>query len=199
MKKWYYKLKESENYRPAILAVCALLILKIVTEICAIGIGVYQIILWDMFDSDGLIMVGGDIVSLGFNVLAIAFVCKAVKCDPKMIIGAIAALVVVVIVGVSIGAVLCIVICGYWFWAIKRPEDKPVNWRHKCLAVTIAILIVVGYFAAGLFSLGHWEEWGPASIEEGDWSEWTTLDEDGNIVRLDEDGNSSTYQSFEFE
>ena len=199
MKKWYYKLKESENYRPAILAVYVLLILKIVTDICAIGIGVYQVVLWNMFDGDGLIMVGRDIVSLGFTVLATAFVGKAVKYDPKMIIGAIVALAVVVVVGVSVGAVLCIVICGYWFWAIKRHETKPVKWMHKCLAAIIAILIVVGYFGVGLFSLGHWSEWGPTSVEEGDWSEWTTQDENGNFLPVEEDGSSSTYQTFEFE
>ena len=192
-------MKESENYRPAILAVFVLLILKVVTDICAIGIGVYQVILWNMIDGDGLIMVGNDIVSLGFTVLAITFVCKAVKYDPKMIIGAIVALAVVAVVGVSIGAVLCIVICGYWFWAIKRPEDKPLHWMHKVLTVIIAILIIVGYFGVGLFSMGHWSEWGPASVEEGDWSGWTTQDENGNFVPVEEGGSSSTYQTFEFD
>ncbi len=199
MKKWYFKLKESENYRTSIMVVLALLILKSVMDICAIGIGVYQIVSWSMFDSDGFIMVGTDMASLAFTVLAIMFVCKAVGCDSKMIVGAIVALTVVAVVGVSIGAVLGIIICGYWLWAVKRPEDKPVNRMHKCLAIIIAIIVVASYFGVGLFSLGHWEEWGPASVEEGDWSEWTTLDEDGNIVRLDEDGNSSTYQGFDFE
>ena len=199
MKKWYLKLKESETYRKSILVVIILLILKIVTDICAIGIGVYQIVSWNMFDSDGLIMVGPDIVSFVFAVLAFTFVCKAVKSDPKMIIGVFAALAVVAVVGISLSAVLCIVICGYWLWAVKRPADKPVKGVHKCLVAIIVILIVVGYFGFGLLSMGYWSEWGPESLEAGDWSEWTTLDENGNIVKIDEEGNSSTYQSFEFE
>ena len=199
MKKWYLKLKESKNYRTSILVVLVLLILKLVTDICAISIGVYRLVSWSMFDSDGFIMVGTDVASLVFTVLAFTFVCKAVKFDPKMIIGVFAALAVVAVIGISLSAVLCIVICGYWLWAVKRSADKPVKGVQKCLVAIIAIVIVVGYFGAGLLSMGYWSEWGPASIEEGDWSEWTTLDENGNIVKIDEDGNSSTYQSFEFE
>ena len=271
MKKWYYKLKESENYNVIILAILLAIAVKIIHYIYVTGINVYQVAQWEMRNGSGALMIGSTLLAVVFLLLAAGFVWQACRKEPKFMICAIVALAVVAVMGVSFCAIQCMIACGYWMWMKKTSSDKSgfyhikrltiilvafsvalfVAWELSCwipygidsfrmeleyalprifvrcfnpeiflvaylykcserkafknmcrVAAVIWIVLVICsilYSLGGVFAGGYFTEWGPASVEEGDWSEWTTLDEDGNIVPLDEDGNSSTYQSFEFE
>ena len=203
MKKWYYKLKESENWNVLIGAVFVLLMLKLLYNTFVLGINVWQMIEWAKIDGDLELMMGSRaFVAFVFTLLAVIFAIQAVIREPKMIIGTITSLAVVAVISVSLMAVFCAVLAGCWLWRIKRAEDKPLKRSVKCLIVIAVGLIVAAYaayIAIGIASMGYWTEWGPVSLDEGDWSEWTTQDEEGNIVHIDGDGNGSTYKQFEFE
>lgn len=193
------KLRESANYNVIITVVLITLLVKVIKYACGTGIAVWRIVAWGMPAADIFYSTGTVIVALPFVVLAIAFVIQAVKRDPKMMIGAIVSLVAVAVAGVSIGAVICMIACGYWLWMVTRVHKKPFMQYIKWAIAIVTVLIIGLELIGGIMSMGYWSEWEPASVEAGDWSGWTTLDENGNVVQIGEDGNESTYQSFEFE
>lgn len=185
------KLRESVNYNVIITVVLITLLVKVIKYACGIGIAVWRIVAWDMPVADIFYSTGTVIVALPFVVLAIAFVIQAVKRNSKMMIGAIVSLAVVAVAGVSIGAVVCMVACGYWLWMVTMLHDKPFAQYIKWFIAIIIILTIVLELVGGILSMsmGYWSEWGPeSSLEAGDWSQWET-----------EEDNGSTYESFEFE
>ena len=192
MKKWYYKLKECQKYNVLILAVLMALVIKFAHYIYVTAVNVYQVVAWDMLDVYGFAMIGSAALTVLFIVLAIAFVIQAVKREPKMMIGAIVSLAVVAVTGVSFGAVICMIACGYWLWMVTRAHEKTFMQYIKWAIAIVTVLIIGLELIGGIVSMGYWSEWGPeASMEEGDWSGWSTLDENGNVVRMEEDENGN--------
>ena len=290
MKKWYYKLKESENYNVIILAVMVAIAAKTVHYMYLSGVQIYYAVQWggDLFDSGTYLSIVSCGLAFVFFLLAGMFAACACRKDPKFMICAIVSLAVSALMGVSFCAVQCIIACVYWMWMVKGPSEKPEAYHIKRITLILVIVSVVIfvvwelsvwlpfgneslkdeiYFAlqwmfgncfnpeivliaylykcsqrklfknlcrvlaviwiavtigslltslGSVVNFGVWEEWGSDTLEEGDWSEWTTedditygTDEDGNVtfemeaedadIYYDEEGNGSTYQSFEFE
>lgn len=207
------KLRESANYNVIITVVLITLLVKVIKYACGTGIAVWRIVAWGMPAADIFYSTGTVIVALPFVVLAIAFVIQAVKRNPKLIIGAIVSLAVVAVTGVSLGAVTCMIACGYWLWMVTKLRDKPFAQYVKWFITIITILTIVLELVGGILSMGmgYLSEWeAESSLEAGDWSGWSTLDENGNMVRMEEDengnityydeeGNGATIQEFEFD
>ena len=201
------KFRESENYNAIITVVLIALLIKLVQYAY---FTVWQVIAWKMPISDIFYSTGTGIIALPFVVLAMAFVIQAVKRNPKLMIGAIVSLAVVAVLGVSLGAVICMAACGYWLWMATRVHKRPFMQYIKWAVTIVVALVIVLELFGGIISMGYWSEWGPnASMEEGDWSGRSTLDENGNMVRMEEDengnityydeeGNGATIQEFEF-
>lgn len=290
MRKFYNKLKESENYNVIILAVLVALVLKLLHYVLVTAVNLHHIIVLNLTEDIEFYTGTGSLLSVIFISLAIAFVVQACRRDPNFMICAIVSLTVVAVAGVSLCAVQCIIACGYWLWMAKKPSAKSefarirgltitmicvsfatfmawelsvwipfgfetlkdevlfaLQWafgnclnpeilliaylcknskrklfKNICMVLAAAwIVVAIGaIISAGMLmfgGLGHFDEWGPEngesnydSKEAGDWSGWSTLDEDGNLVRMEEDengnityydeeGNGSATQVFEFD
>ena len=163
MKKWYYKLKESENYNVIILAVLAALTIKLVHYIYLTGVNIHDAIAWDMFDAYGFMMIGTAVAAVLFFAMAIAFVIQAVKKDPKFMICAIVSLTVAAVMGVSLCAVQCIIACVYWFWVVKVKPDKQ---QYELVKLLTGILIVVSVGAFAVWEISYWVQFGFDSLQE---------------------------------
>lgn len=178
------------------------LVVILILSVRSLAGQIYQVVTWELYDKYGVFMIISAALTVIFVILAIVFVVQAVKRDHKFMICAIVALIVVVVMGVSMGALACAIVCGYWLLKVTRPEGKPLKKPIKALFVIATVAVIAAYLSWTIMSMGYWSEWGPASLEAGDWSEWETeetLQNDKNDVHHDGNGNSSTTMVFEFD
>lgn len=163
MRKWYSKLRESENYNVIILAVLAALVLKLIRFAYVGGVSIYHVIARDMVEDIELVMGRGIIISAVCIVLAIAFVIQACKGDPNFMICAIVAMTVVAVAGVSLCAVQCIIACGYWLWMVKTSSDKSEFARIRRLTI---VMIGVSLATFLVWELGTWIPFGFETLKD---------------------------------
>ena len=160
MKSFYNKLKECENYNPAILLILSLLTIKLVGSLITAGFCVWQMIEWNLLGAEGFEVNVPLVIDFIFTALAVVFIIHAVMRDIKFIFCGIASLAVAAVCGASLCALLCLVICAYWFWMVKFAKDKPCRYHVMRIALLLAIAVML--FVLILYvSMGHFAEWGP--------------------------------------
>ena len=211
MKKWFAKLKESDNYNSLISAMLVVIAATFVLTIIVAGNNIRQVVLWDMNVSEGLVYIVPSFLVMVFLTIGVYFVVQACVRDPKFMICAIACLVVAAVFGGFIGAIAGVVLGAIWFVSGKNKNDKRWEIVIKVVAIMLMTIVIVTLlkYVCMIFVIGNLGEWGTDSLEEGDWSQWETeetlndsewiTDEAVDEIYYDEDGNGSTSVTFEFE
>ena len=161
MKKFYYKLKECENYNVIILAVLVSLLVVLVRTILVLINNIYQLVMWGMPDIYSVSVLGISIISVIATLMAMAFIVNACKRSPSFMIGAIVALAVATVAGVSYCSLHCLIACIYWCWMVmKKPEG---DLMHHVKRLTV-ILLVVEFVLFMVVELSCWIPYGFDSL-----------------------------------